>query len=732
MTGVRASSWDEVEWQQFAYASVGRLPGTDRGGWGTIASTTTVEVMEAFRGWVSGRLESGVTMPDFPEPRDLEGRPVRLRAGVDARRPGGPVEVFAHSIDAGQDASDRPGNVCTHVALAPTQTLPRPIELWRSPDWARPYRAEQTAGVRLPARLRPGPLNAEYIRGWAASGDGAMALGWMLDAAAHARASRRLLVLATRSPDEAAHWIAVFSHLSARAVGPQFSTFEDALSLDTARGLGLWVIGMGAEAIPSALFGLADVLVVDPRWHVEPEPDGGGWRLPGGRRVPAGPWPVVAVELFDLETQADAVLTAADTLAASIGPEVEQAPIYWCTATALLLADGIEVMDRVTLLKSVLQEAPDGAPEETLDTLLDEYTSAGGLPGSGRWQELTSARNRVIRESALSALVEACLQNDDVDDAPAIAPLDRSGVAYRLRREIAAAMDRGPEPVREYLLANGLAPHPEPTPAAPGRRAGQVPAHQDRAASGWVATPGWDVTEPMDVRPLPRIELEMPADLPEVALPDPTPQPSPSAAGAGAGAGREPAAAARPAPQTLATGDLLRRLDALSIDRTAVTWMAEAVLRLHKILTDEHGLVEMPVELSGFAAYYLAGEPHRAPVGEKWAVYAAQVWQHAAQAGRSTEQARSVLLGEIVAAAARDPKLWPVLPPELTEQVAARIGPSREHAAPETGSIAPSDRNSPPNREEPPPGRRSFLGGRRSAESRRADSGETGHWRGAR
>ena len=117
---------------QFSYASVARLPDSDRGGWGVLERRgIDADDEQAAMPWLTTRLTSLPGLPPFPTPADLAGRSRRLR--VHQTRDG--RVLLVHAVEAGPDATGRPGNVFNHVLILDADQPGRAVELWNSPQW---------------------------------------------------------------------------------------------------------------------------------------------------------------------------------------------------------------------------------------------------------------------------------------------------------------------------------------------------------------------------------------------------------------------------------------------------------------------------------------------------------------------------------------------------------------------------------------------------------------------
>ena len=99
------------------------------------------------RAGVTTRLETMDGLGDFPTTAELASRTRRLAFRFDDDDG---ASVWWHAVEAGDDATGRPGNVFTHsVAIAGLPDTLRPIDLWRSPSWLMPFGQKEVAEASL-------------------------------------------------------------------------------------------------------------------------------------------------------------------------------------------------------------------------------------------------------------------------------------------------------------------------------------------------------------------------------------------------------------------------------------------------------------------------------------------------------------------------------------------------------------------------------------------------------
>lgn len=143
---------------QLLYASFD--DGRSGGGWqvkdetGELSPTERDELVAR----IVTTFDVGPPLPQFPTPDELALRPARLYYAP--MNTVGSSTAYWHTVDAGNDATGRPGNVMAHVLLDREVTATsgyRPIQLWNSADWCRPYGAAEVLSSALANRSVPQP-----------------------------------------------------------------------------------------------------------------------------------------------------------------------------------------------------------------------------------------------------------------------------------------------------------------------------------------------------------------------------------------------------------------------------------------------------------------------------------------------------------------------------------------------------------------------------------------------
>lgn len=228
-----------ARWSQLTYTSADSGDGSP-GGWGvkdTVGAFTDAELDLAKR-FIPREVRELASLTAFPTPEQIAKLPPRLTY----RQLSNDLWAFISSAPAGSDSTGRPGNVFTQVAFdrRARDKAPywRPIALWRSQDWLRPYGPKDVSAAHLARRALPlpGSMVAPRTIQEFLFADGALRVDVLLpllDAVGGAMANGTLVVLFTSDPDEAAMWIGALSLFMGGAVAERFSwcTFGSALDV---------------------------------------------------------------------------------------------------------------------------------------------------------------------------------------------------------------------------------------------------------------------------------------------------------------------------------------------------------------------------------------------------------------------------------------------------------------------------------------------------------------------
>jgi hypothetical protein len=409
------------QWAQMTYTSADSPDVTGRGGWGVKEATSdlTPLMVDRLRSGVSTRLDGVPELSKFPSDKELAARARRMAYRLDDER----VTLW-HAVEAGNDASGRPGNVFAHVAVEPVEgTATRPIEYWRSADWLVPFGAPEVANARIPSALRPdGIINREAFLDFIEVGERLFVLRWLLDAVAWAVRTSSTAVLVTETADEAAGWLAAFSYLTAPQLAQQISfvTFERAHTLHFAIQQGFCVICLPRVDLKHLEEMQEPFLLLDPRWDLDEREaaEQKAWRLPTGRSMPTTRWQEWALDLASLDREhALAVLSEMDQVGSQL-PSGDDVPLHWPLAVAMMLDERSVIIARGEKVQEILGSTPTEllnlpACALLMDELVSDLDEAG-------WRDFlaTNLDRAALRESVVLAAVARAkkLSEGGVDD----------------------------------------------------------------------------------------------------------------------------------------------------------------------------------------------------------------------------------------------------------------------------------------------------------------------------
>ncbi|PWN04242.1 hypothetical protein DJ010_00890 [Nocardioides silvaticus] len=285
-----------MTWYELTYAA-------GRAGWEVQAATrgTPRALEKQMRAGVTTRLELLAPLVDFPSTAELSTRIRRLTFRYFDE--GG--SVWWHAVEAGKDATGRPGNVFTHaVGRAGLSRTLRPIDLWHSNLWLTPFGPREVDETVL------GRFEAPRTSGRAAAIERALSrqeeTEALLAAAGTCRERGWSLVLASESQEEFVAWLAVVCHFTAAPVAAgsfPFSTFERAARMQSILETDAVIV-----FIPSVDLGEAKdlaasqpqrtMLVLDLA-DLPAAPSGGEWEHAGQRWPAEGLWQDAFFELTD-------------------------------------------------------------------------------------------------------------------------------------------------------------------------------------------------------------------------------------------------------------------------------------------------------------------------------------------------------------------------------------------------------------------------------------------------
>lgn len=437
----------------------------------------TSEERELLTARVVTKFDVEPALPQFPTAEQISGRPARL-----AYAPAGPgTGAWWHTVDAGNDATGRPGNVIAHVALdrdiAAASPL-RPIQLWNSPGWLRPYGPAEVLATGLDAHLpQPNPeINADavirFLAGTSVDRQGVFRV--LLDAVYAAMTGGPKVVLLTGDNTTGPLWIAAVSFFMSPGTARRFSwTTHDKppqAVTDMRRDMHLVVMARDlAQALPSG-----DWIIIDE----QDEPavrELGSVHATKTAQITVTPWSTLTEGVLASETMALQLLGDQDGLAEEIGDH-NLSPI-WPLAVAVSRRSDLAEFHR-DAQHALAEEAPAHVTAVTwLDNLVSDAAAATAPAtlAEARARLTTAAeRGSGARHAAMHYLAAALADPDDGDgrllDIPALRVLSaedwESGLQQVWARVGEQGGDASGQPLRRLLIAAELLQRlAEPSPA---------------------------------------------------------------------------------------------------------------------------------------------------------------------------------------------------------------------------------------------------------------------------
>lgn len=343
-------------------------PGDGRpGGWQVkeVDGAPTSQEVDALLAHIATRFDLKPALPSYPTPDQLEGRPARL-----TYRPiGAASAAYWHTVDAGRDATGRPGNVFAHVVLdrRPGEEASRfrPIELFTSAGWLRPYNTAEVAAAHVPAAV-PSPgagLDLASVVGFLLEDyDRQTLLRVLLDAVVGALAGGPSVILLVDDHASAGLWIAAVSRFLSPGAARRFSfsTHDAPEDVNAASDRGVHLIAVPRDRAP-ALRSVAGVVVIDS--HEVPSIGDPGTE----HRVESGPVPAhiastLAEGVLTDEEMASRVLARQDGIAEALDDDGRR-PL-WALAAAVFEEPELAEFHR-EIAPTVADDAPpaaDGVP----------------------------------------------------------------------------------------------------------------------------------------------------------------------------------------------------------------------------------------------------------------------------------------------------------------------------------------------------------------------------------
>lgn len=331
------------------------------GGWQVkddIGGLTTDE-RDALIARVVTEFDVDPALPKFPTTDQIANRPARLAYGTLSPTAAG----YWHTAAAGTDATGRPGNVMAHVVLDRDVRLPsalRPIQLWRSPGWHRPYGAPEVLATTLTTDVLPvanpeitAAASVDFLIGSDIDRQGVFRV--LLDAVYSAMSGGPKVVLVTSNPEHGPKWIAAVSFFMSPGSARRFSwsTFDRAAQAAIDLGRGVDVVVVPRESAPD--LDQRDWVII----HEDDEPtvrELGAAHTTKHAQIVVTPWSTLTEGVLgDDEATAIALLARQDTIAAEVGDH-DLSPL-WPLAVAVLGSDELaEFHDDAR--RAVADEAP--------------------------------------------------------------------------------------------------------------------------------------------------------------------------------------------------------------------------------------------------------------------------------------------------------------------------------------------------------------------------------------
>lgn len=420
-----------------------------RGGWQVKeeGGDLTAAERQELTGRIVTRFDVGAPLPTYPTPHEINCRPARLvYALLD-----GDAAGYWHTVDAGKDATGRPGNVFAHVVLdrrISAATSLRPIQLWGSSHWLRPYGPAEVAAATLPKEPVPRPsghITTAAVVGFltGTTVDRQSVFRVLLDAVYAAMAGGRGVLLITDDLDSGPRWIAAISYFMSPGTARRFSwsTHDDPVlaAADFGRGIHLVVVPRDRAAGASA----GDWIAIDEGEEPGIGELGSTHRTSGGAVAVTG-WSILAEGVLADESLAIRLLVQQDTIAAELGDygltpqwplavavrQDQELSEFHCDADHVIADDAPSHVDNVEWIFATVAAAIAATAPKSIADAHDHFVRAREC-GSG----VTAAARRLLRK--ILSEPEWILGNQ-------LADLPREPVVdlEPLRSEITAALDR--------------------------------------------------------------------------------------------------------------------------------------------------------------------------------------------------------------------------------------------------------------------------------------------------
>lgn len=484
-----------VRYGQLLYTSFDDESGA-AGGWQVKDQNgdLTAQERELLTARVVTKFDVDPALPQFPTAEQIANRPARLAYA--ATGPG--AAALWHTVDAGNDATGRPGNVMGHIVLdrdiAGASPL-RPIQLWNSADWRRPYGPAEVLATTLDSAVpQPNPeitaaAAVHFLIGTSVDRQGVFRV--LLDAVYAAMTGGPKVVLLTADNASAPLWISAVSYFMSPGTARRFSwTTHDKppqAVIDIRRGMHL--VMMPCEAATSLPVG--DSLVVLDERDEPAVRELGSMHSASTAQIAVTPWSTLAEGVLADETMAVRLISDQDDLAEEVGDR-GLSPI-WPLAVAVSRRNDLSEFHR-DAQHAIAEEAP--AQVTTVGWLNDLVAVAAMATAPATFAEardrlVTAAdRGAGIRHAAKNYLLAAAADpangEDPLTGVPAVQILPPSDWRPALERLWSPAAtpdgDLGARALHRALVAAELLVRlAEPGPAAEealATIAGQITATQ--------------------------------------------------------------------------------------------------------------------------------------------------------------------------------------------------------------------------------------------------------------
>ncbi|TRW86207.1 hypothetical protein FK535_06970 [Mycolicibacterium sp. 018/SC-01/001] len=308
------------------------------GGWQIKAETgeLTPTERQALTSRIVTRFDVGRPLPAYPTQEEISGRPARLAYAPLTSD----SAAYWHTVDAGADGTGRPGNVMAHVLLDRNVRCPsplRPVQLWDSPKWLRPFGAADVAATTLDEDDLPQPgagISVESVVQFLTGTtiDRQSVFRVLLDAVYAAMAGGPGIMLITHEPGIGVMWIAAVSYFMSPGAARRFSwcSHDDPNLAVTDLRRGTHLVVVSEDATTKAAAG--QWVVIDDAEEPGIGQPGSSHRTSHGHVAVTG-WSVLAEGVLESARTATKIIGDQDAIAAAVG-DVDLSPA-WPLAVAV-------------------------------------------------------------------------------------------------------------------------------------------------------------------------------------------------------------------------------------------------------------------------------------------------------------------------------------------------------------------------------------------------------------